>query len=428
MAFNWTHFIGLTILIWIITTIALAPLISLSFTSFWMGLVFSIGVLLFLKIFFPDGIIGSAVPLTSTYAALIGIVLIIFSTVGFSGFFGMMQGSVSGTGMEVPSFIIPEAVVTTPAGTAAACAVSPEILGTTATATVNAYDYEANSPLTSSVDTAYNVYDASSWSIASMDNFVQNSGDSTSGSIATLKAGHQYTFLGNQSTSYYVEPNEGVCMDGQQKTVNIKAHAILSETNLASVGYDDTGATALTAATHADYTVAVGASEEKTFYWKLKNNVANKAYYMCAVGTLALTNTSTVNVYDENGGAIVTQATTPLWLKDVSVGTNSTGGATLTRTYTVWKLNTPVLLEEFESKKFMIKVKATANEPAGVDAAGGFGSGFAAIGIDCQYNKGDDGKVYFDIYDHTATEADSGMAEVPASPLGLTGGMHVGFT
>lgn len=303
--------------------------------------------------------------------------------------------------------------------------VATDIQGTAAIITVNAYDLEANAPYTSAIDETVDVFYGSSITEANKDTLVTTLTDTTAGSLTNVVAGDVISFFdnGNSTAVYYVDPKTGVCIGSQRETVNLDAHQIMGATSGQVVVYDDTGATELSSDTCADYYMAVSANEKPLIHAKFKVNTANRAMWLAGIGLL--TGKNITNIYPTGeSAALFTKVSTPEWLQDVSVNFNATDDqVTATKTYTVYKLNQPVMLGEYDSRTYKLKIEASANDPVDQDCLIGSASGenWAGVGIlfiDQMYIRGEDGKMYLDIHDHTSTEGNVGLNEAPTSPIG----------
>ena len=312
-------------------------------------------------------------------------------------------------GFTAASFISAPSAVTQ-----AACSVSPEILGKDASITLNAWDLEANDPYSSAVDFSTSCYVYKNGNSAA--NFVATTTDTSAG---TLNSGFTVGDVMNiycGGSSYYGEPVENECIDSQDDMVNINAHAIAGETDLAITVYDDTGSAALTAAgnsTTADYDLTLGANEEKSIYVQLKVNAANKAYNFIGFATGAGNDIKSVVPVDSK---FVKRATVD-FLDDVSVNGGSATNQTIT--YTAYTLNAPVLLSEWEQVKHQFTVTAGTSDPSATDNV--FSTIDAAIvcGLDATYARGSDGVVYLDYYVHsTGSETNVGVSETFTDPVG----------
>ena len=335
--------------------------------------------------------------------------------IGLWAFLGFQLGWF---GQFPPTAQVTQPAPTTPAG----CweSISPEIRGTSATLTLNAWDLESNTPYSSAVDTTVYLYrngnDAT--------DYVTSSSDTSAASITGFAVGDTVYIYGGDS-SYYVEPVEGLCIDAQQKSVSIDAHRIAAESDLQITGYDDTGSATLSAGTsnEDDYYITMGAGEEKAIYLKLKVNAANKAYQFCAWGVATFYNISSVEPQNVEG--TYTKVATPKHMESVAIKVNETSGATITEDYVVYKLSSPILLHEWDSIKEQFVVESdSTNDPQGNGGTTNL-NGFAIIAKDCAWARGEDGRMYFDFYQHDSSEADVGLDETETSPYGKQTGVII---
>ena len=418
MAQNYLKYAIALLVAWLLTTWIISPFLGIGF-SLVAGLLFAAGLLYIGKWF---GFVKvDLFGLNRQFSAIAGIILLVVSL----SFVGInVVGSIAGAVMPAGGMPIITAPVITPTGavsSAEACwnSVTAELRGTASTGDINLYDYAADSPLSAAVDGAVSYYKTGDITSANGANFAGSLTD-TSAATVNLENGKLYTFVGANSTSYYAEPLT-LCVNGARPAIALKGYAVATDAQMSSVVYDSTGATALSASsviTNADYTLTMGASEETTVYWKIKQATANKAFWLGAVGTYVGTNMTEASPVSAGFTAVAT----PQHMQNVAFTFNTS--LTITRSYNVYKLTTPRLLLEFEEVKYQFKVKASSNNPvvtAGTD--GGALIGF--IAKDACWIKGADGTAYFDIHDHTSTEADACSDETDTSPNGKTTGAVV---
>jgi len=329
-------------------------------------------------------------------------------------------------GFKIPGAVTPVSSISSVSSvTPSSCmsSVSDEIRGTAATIDLNAWDLESNTPYSSAVDFSTNCYIYKNGNAAT--DYVTTSADTSAATLSGYSVGDTiYMYCGG--STYYGEPVEGLCVQTQRFPVAINAHTIVAETDLSTTVFDDTGATALTAGDGgADYDMTLGAGGEDTIYAKLKVNVANKAYQFCGWGTFTFYNISSVTVLGDDAGGTYTKVASPLHMSNLDVATNATATSTVYGTYTFFK-RSPLLLHEWDSVKTQINVKAHAsNDPNGFGPTASTANGFALLAKDCAYARGDDGKMYLDIYSHDTSEADVGLGETEISPQGKTAGVTI---
>ena len=385
----------------------LLPWIGIS--GFLASVLFTVGILAALKVFakqswaFPWSIRG------------LWVVVILFLGALFGGIFSFAAiGNLGASMVSGEQIVQPLGEVTS--AVPALCSVSSELQGKTSTLQVNAWDMESNTPYSSAVDLLATCYLYKNGNSA--ENYVTVTSDTAAGSVTSGFAVGDTLYVYCANATYYTDPIEGLCLDKQEMPVNIKAHKIAGESNMAITGYDDTGGTALSAgtATQEDYYVTMGANEEQSLYLKLKVNAANMAYDLCGVATYALTNISSL----KPAGSEYTSVATPEWGKNIAIKFNETGSLTVTKDYSFFKRSSALRLHEWESVKdeFVIKttttgdpVQSTNDESVSTSCAG-------ALYVDCAWAKGGDGKMYYDFYVHDDGQADVGLAETETSPLG----------
>lgn len=398
-------------------------LVLASFFGFGAGILG--GILTVVSLFLlGHGLFGvghSSVPIPRLASGVIGAILLLVVIFGVGGF-------VSGIGAVAPAASVTSQPLLpssqpTPVLVSDACAasVSDNVRSTSATLTLNAYDYANQNPLGTNVDTAYSVYAAKDISGTNQATFRSTGTDSTTGTVTTVKVGELVSILGNGGVNYYVMPQEGICVDGQQKPVNLFAYNITTDGNIAGSLFDSNGNALSTGNTATDRTFAQAANEKTVIQWELKENSANTAFYLAALGFATGTNITSVTPTG-NSASLFTQVFTPQHMKDLSIEANSTGNGNRTLSYTVWKLKTPVLLKEFEKVKYDLKVTASGSNPLGAAGTATM-SGIWGIAKDGTWVRDPDtGSIVFDIQDRTTTQADTGMDESDNMPCGLTTG------
>lgn len=400
---------------WFITTAFIAPFLGIAAAGL-SGIFLTLGLLYIVKYagFLNVDLFGLSKPL-SLY---VGIGLIVI-TVGI----GTVVAGITGLAGGLGSGAVAASVTSTQAAAsldACTSSVSAETRGLASTIDINAYDY-ANDSQASAVDvTNTHIFEASSTGFADGMGFKSTLTD-TSGSTINAAIGKTYTIAGGDA-SYYLDPLNGFCATNARPSVVLRAYAAVADTNLVVTAYDQTGSAALSAGGsmgNSDYQMSLGASAIKAIEVKWEVGAANKAYQLAAIGTLVGENLTSVKP-DGNSAGLFTAVATPQHMKDQAITYNTS--QTLTRSYTVYKLNTPILLKEWQFQQFRFSVEASANDPVAAEA----GSALVALQAkDATWVKGGDGKLYFDIHDHSSSENDVGVAEVETSPQGKTSGVLI---
>ncbi len=400
-------------------------LVLASFFGFGAGILG--GILTVVALFLiGHGLFGvglKSVPIPRIASGSIGVVLLLVVIFGVGGLMSGI-GAVSAPAASVTSQpLLPSSQQPTSVSVDQACAnsVSDNVRGTSATLTLNAYDYANQNPLGTNVDTAYSVYAAKDISGTNQASFRSTGTDSTTGTVTTTKVGELVSIFGNGGVNYYVLPQEGVCVDGQQKPVNLVSYNITTDGNIAGSLFDSNGNALSSGNSATDRTFAMAANEKVTIQWELKENSANTAFYLSALGFATGTNITSVEPTGNSKG-LFTQVFTPQHMKDLSIEANLTGDGNRTLSYSVWKLNTPVLLKEFEKVKYDLKVTASGSDPLGAAGTATM-SGIWGIAKDGTWVRDPlTGSVVFDIQDRTTSQADTGMNEIDNMPCGLTTG------
>ena len=373
---------------------------------------------------------GSFFGFSPIVTVILGVV-VLFVFGGFAFIGGLVGGLTSGAPLATIS--APLTAIDQPASVASedeclAKITNKDIIGKAAALTFNGYDLAADNPFGSAVDiaTAVNIFEAKSLSEAGPANFRQNTADTSAGRLTGFKVGEVLTFAGGNG-AYYMQPVEGFCVETEEDSLVFDLFSIEAESNIQSVVYDDTATTELSAGTgQTDYTAALGASEVDTYWWRIRNNAANKAYWLGAVGLATLTNVSYAKPGPESA-VLFNAVSLPLHMKDVAIEVAAGSAPTVTRSYNPYELKSPVRLTEFKEFKFQIEVKATANDPVASQNTSAQ-SGICGIAKDKAWNRGEDGKMYHTFYNITSGQEDIGLQETEVSPNGKQTGFCSQFT
>jgi len=407
----------------------------LAFVLMWLLPVFGIaGASVVAVVALAAGLyfIGSAIgvvksPLTKQTSAIIGIIgifaFVFMSGISLGGFFPAGQIA---TTTQPP---VSSGVITGVSLAACTGSVNPQNLGDAATGVVNAYDTTVDNPTSAAVNSEINVFHADSIASAGTSNFVAKLTDTTAGSLTGIQVGDVVTLVGNRSQSYYATSKEGICITGASPIINLDVQGIQTEANLQSTLYDSTGAVeASTTVTNSviDYNESLSANEEKTYFYRIKNNGANAGYNLGGIAFAELTNVSNVKPSGADT-ALFDLVPTPDYMKNIVVQMNSTGTNTQTVSYTPYKLKTPVLLTEFTHRQYQVTVKASANDPIENQGAATM-SGVAISAFDVQDVKASSGSIVKNsIDDGTSSSLDVGLLETFTSPEGNQAGVLVMF-
>lgn len=239
----------------------------------------------------------------------------------------------------------------------------------------------------------------------------------TTQTITTIPEDTVLSFYGS-STAYYLYPltNRQI---GIGDVVTLNGATIQAESSMVVTIYDDTGATALTAAdvtASHDYKATLGEGQTETIYIKLSNNGADKRYDVKAICTGAEgTNVSSLEIE----GSDWTSVKLPNVVEDAAVSVNLTeADATLTSTEYdacyVYKsgTNDVLRLDEWDDSPL---IKATINAKDSKNPADDVV--FLSF-LDGAWARGSDGQGHFDFYQHDADEGNVGLTETLTSPLG----------
>lgn len=239
--------------------------------------------------------------------------------------------------------------------------------------------------------------------------------DKTNATISNIPEDTVLSFYGGDGTYYLVPTTNRKITVGDKVTLN--GATIQTEANMVITVYDDTGSTALSAATNTtynDYKATLGSGQEETIYIKVSNNAADKRFNIKAICTgVEGTNVSSIEIT----GSDWSKSILPTVVETAQVTTTLDDATTTTAKYAtcyVYKAGTNevISLDEWEDSP-LIKAKInaiTAKNPA-ADVV------FFTV-MDGAWARGSDGKGYFDFYQHVDSEANVGLTETLSSPLG----------
>lgn len=283
--------------------------------------------------------------------------------------------------------------------------------GKAATVYLNAYDRAAN--VQTKVYPEYYIFDANGNLL--VDGVAVND-------TATTTCNELVVYGASEDSSYYVDKVE-IEVGAEIETKSLDAWKIITESNLAINGYDDSmngliPETNDNKAADIDYEAGdFGADECNTFNFKLKNSEADSIYRLGAicvgwggdVDDIVLSSSGWVEGYlpDELNDAVLT----------IHNDDNTTATGDWKKCY-VPSASKFEEFEEWDSKMFEVTVCAGSNAPT--ENTGDFG---AILFVDTAYEKGSDGQMYLDYYKHDDNErvSDVGLAE---STITSVGGLH----
>ena len=354
------------------------------------------------------GLLGLPIPIAKQMALILAIggFIAVFLLGGFSGILQLGE------------------VGQAPAPTAAGCydGVSDETRGLASTLYLDAWNLEADSPYATAIDFA-----TSCWVYRKVDGtleYVATTADTSAATLSNVANVGDVVKIYCGGTTYYGEQNPvEICVEKVSKPVSFDGSAVVS--TLQSVGYDSTGSAALTAGTSwaSDYNITMGAGEEIVIYVNFKANEANKAFQFGALAIVKFFNISEVKPVSDSLGGTYTEVVTPTAFEGQAV---AIGASTINKDYIIYKRNAPLMLHEWDEVKVKFSVKSHAtNDPIDSVVTNTSFNGFAIIFTDVQNARGADGMPYFDIHDHTTTEANVGFTETLTSPLGKDDGVLV---
>jgi hypothetical protein len=273
-------------------------------------------------------------------------------------------------------------------------------IGDAATVTLNAYDKAA--------DTETEVYPT--WTVVDDANGNKVVNDGAANSTTLLVVGDTLNAYGTGTTYYCPEPVIGFEVDKVQKTVNLDCYTAATDSTMSLKIYDDS-MDELTAddnaSNEADYSLALGSSEEQVLYIKLSNDDSDSAYPLGAFCTYASGNTDDFEIVDSDYEEI------PLPEEVDDATPTVANDAATDKTGDYKHCYKPVsgdylLLEEWEDTGF-VKAKVTAGS---TEPAANAGDNFGVIAIDHSWNVFADGSVQGGIHDGTDDEDVGNMGAI----------------
>ena len=346
------------------------------------------------------------------YYPIVGLILLLgvgFYTGALAGFVSGLPSAAFGSPtatitpvQTVPSVISP--------GTLTTCqqAVSPDILGLSATIFANAYDREANQPFAAAVDTTW-------WLV--QNGQIQAYTDSTAASATGFSVGDVVSVYGG-GTTYYATPQPTICLDTQSYALDIDVHTIATIQNLQITGYDSTSAATLSAGTNAsqeNYDIVLGADQVDVFYLKLQVNTSNVAFQLTGIATVASNDIKDVEPINDQG---LTKVTLPDFLNILITGDHGVGvGTNFSTGYDdLWLLDQPIMLHEWDEVKYKFTIEASSTDPAtNNDPAAGDNA--LVCFLDGAWSRAGDGAIKYGIYQLDDSEANVGLTEEVSLPM-----------
>jgi len=347
---------------------------------------------------------------------LMGLLIPLFVIGLYAGYFESFGLNAASFGLVPGSTSTPMPFIETPTEVKDACkaSVNPYIIGKAATVTITAYDKESTTPYSGGVNAAL---------------FIARNGDILStidGSMSNYAVGDVINIYGqDNSTGYYVDDKLGVCINSEAFPVSLDAHAVAATASVTVSCFDDTGASACSSGTNAteeDFDITLSASEETTFFLKVKEATAVKSFNLFGVATRV---TNDIATCEPTGSEWIERTVPDFMNKNLAASANPTGTNVTNGYGNFWTLGTPenpnnVLLTEYQWRKYEFKIKAGTTDPSNTDL---FSSSDMCIAcfFDATRTRGEDGKLYYDAFTHTSSEANVGFVENYTHPEGGTG-------
>lgn len=401
----------------------------------WALLFTALGILFLLKqlkwdsqVPFFNGFLGQIKVQPHPVVAILGITFLLVG-INMSGWFDV-SALISDffTGAQVPSTTIPATTTATAGTLSGLCSpsITPQRLGESATIDVFTYDKESDSQASVIVPVA--VFKGDGKKIKDV-----NSYNAGGGSVITAAIGDVLKVQGGNET-WLVDEVDTFCVDSARPTLELSAHKIQDVTNMQVTCYDDTATTVLSTTnqnnTQEDYELAMGASETTTFYCKLKNNAANGAFDLAGVAMVEY-NSTTIDYVNLLEPGWRTDAVPGFLKSTIYLQEHTTANGPINTTaskYDKLYIRDPdgdgvpdaFRLSEWDSIKYKYEIKTLSTDPVADDIGSQDSASLVALMyLDAASAEGKDGKMYYDIHDHTDSEGNVGLDEKIHSPLGL---------
>jgi hypothetical protein len=349
---------------------------------------------------------ASGLPLSKQSSAVLGVILL-FVVAYYGGWLSGIMPSAS-----VTSPYTPAGSITGQTASGCAAAVNPQILGKAATLTINPYDLESNTPYSAPVGAGYLAFKNGAF-------LAEKANTAT---ITNLAVGDVVDIYGKSNSSYYVEDATGTCINAEQDTIQLNAHAAAADTSMRLICYASDG-TVLNAASNSsqgDYNLTQGAGAVDVVKCIIKTNAANKAYWLKGIATGKNGNgTKDITVVSPGW----TQVPTPTFLTSGAFTVNKacatvgTGNMSMPYMHT-YSVSSPVKLSQWAESTIMLQASADAStDPTfvgRVDATSiiGMGSHYFVLVLD--QGTGRDaasGSIYNDIATHDVVQSGLGLWE-----------------
>lgn len=283
--------------------------------------------------------------------------------------------------------------------------------GSSATVTLNAYDLEADGE--TEVYPEYYVLDSEGNKL--VNGAHANTTSTTVGQVISIDGS-------SEDATYYVDSVESFSVITTAPTVSIDAHTIVTETNLAISGYDDTmtGLTADDATNNTnDYNLGnYGADESNNLIVKFRNGQTNSLHQLGAIcvgwgGDVDSFKLTEAGWHEDSRGI-------PKELDDATVASRNDANTSST---VQWKTCYVPYAESFSTSAIadrVVKFTAYADQFFDFQLVAGSTAPTANTGdvvivgfFDIAYEKGKDGSIYFDYFVHDDNEevTDIGLSE-----------------
>lgn len=421
-------------LVWTVLLAGFFPSVGGFFTI--PAILLAIGTLATLKSFVPQ--LEPIFPVKISMIMSVGILV--------AGLFlsGALVGVLGGFGATVAGGIAaPAAPSAVPVGQVASldeCLqdVTAEQRDDTATAVLNAFDQQSNTPDSATVNAHVNIFLAATEAETGRDNFLDGVTDTTGNGFTTgLNIGDTITIGGNSTGNFYVETREGICLNKPTQTVTLNVHQRVAETGMTTTVYDRTGSTqhsnptANGNSTCQDYTYNSGTDERVDTFYELRVNASDRAYNL--IGLAFSENGEVLKIEPVgNDAGLFTKVAAPLWLSNEAVPMNSSHNASaVNMDFEPWVLASPVLVTEFQTVKYHFQSVMTSVAAANDVNCDTDSDVTVQIWLDQDSFRGADGGIDHSFYNKGRPDTESnnvGVAELANSPFGRTSGSIIEWT
>lgn len=363
-------------------------------------------------------------PANDMHAIYLGVILLIvlFAMGALTPMFSKFGISAGAASLTPVGAVTPGASST--ANAVQACqqkvaAANGNLVGSSATVTINGYDMESNTPYSSTVGAGVYVFKNGAY---------VGQYTTAAGSVTGVTIGDIVDIYGLSNSSYYVDDSLGNCITGAQNPITMTAHATVSKTGMQITCYAADG-TVLNAgsASVADYNVTQGASQQTQISCKLAENTANKAFWLRGIATGVTNYSKQAIVLDSQWSAVSVPsflATSVVEARNSSVNVNVSNGY-----QKLFEVASPIKLAQWQSVVTNFRLDAQTTDPAFalVDflSVSNLPSLYFIQYLDQGSGRDLTGAIYNDVATHDTAQTNLGLAEDVFLPQGKYTGVTI---